>query len=142
MGTRDAGAARDADRIAGGATAGRGSSDGGAAAGGTSNAATAVVARTHLSVASDLRDAFRGDPLLVHGQLRADGAAAGGLRISLELLGKGNLRVPLGDVLTSDNGEFSVTVELPRTLPLGDYQLSAHTDGDATRSASRSLPSP
>jgi hypothetical protein len=99
---------------------------------------------TRLTVDSVDRDGFRGEPVLVSGHaevvVEARSAPAEGLRLTLELVARGRPAVPLGDVVTDRDGRFHATVELPRTLPLGDYQVVVRSDGDQRRAPSRSVP--
>jgi hypothetical protein len=88
-----------------------------------------VIAMTVVST-----DARRGVPLVVRGNVRADGDACG--RLSVEIViraanaGAQGREALLGAVATDANGNYSGALVVPRGVPLGNYEVVARTQGD------------
>jgi hypothetical protein len=85
-----------------------------------------------LSLAVDEVDPHRGLPLRVHGMVRADGEACA--RVAVEILlrdEKTRRTVPLGTLVTGDDGAYAGAIVVPGSTPLGDYDVVARTPGDA-----------
>ena len=77
-------------------------------------------------------DATRGAPVHVRGRVTADGDACKGVAVNVMLRdAKSKREARLGTVVTDDHGNFSGPIVVPSSVPLGDYDVVAETDGDA-----------
>jgi hypothetical protein len=77
-------------------------------------------------------DVMRGAPVHVHGRVTADGSACKGVAVNVSLYDpKSRREARIGTVATDDKGAFTAAIVLPSTVPLGDYQVVARTDGDS-----------
>ena len=77
-------------------------------------------------------DATRGAAVHVHGRVTADGDACKGLAVNVFLRDARSRReARIGTVATDEKGEFAAPILVPSTVPLGDYEVVAETDGDA-----------
>ena len=81
--------------------------------------------------------AYRGGSLSVRGVVRSTGSSASGLEVQVILAVSGGSRV-LGRAVSQSDGLFSIDIELPTDLPLGNYRLIARVIGDETRRGSSS----
>jgi len=78
-------------------------------------------------------DIFRGLPLHLQGQVRAEGRGCGNLRVDVVVLvGPGRKERRVGSLSTDEDGVYDGAVVLPRDLPIGDHELVVTTRGDAT----------
>jgi hypothetical protein len=75
----------------------------------------------------------RNQPFPVKGTVRAEGEPCGHLIVMLVLSeGKsGGRRIVIGSLPTDDGGRYSGTVSVPPSFPVGEYELTADTQGDA-----------
>ena len=79
------------------------------------------------------REGYRGEPVLLSGELRGDGEGLGGLPITILLApaGEGGRdAVVVGGTVTREDGTFAARAELPTNLLLQDYEIYASTPGD------------
>jgi hypothetical protein len=76
-------------------------------------------------------DARRGGALHVNGSVSADGDSCGNLVVEILLRDDRHHELSVGSVATDDKGAFSAAIVLPQNVPLGDYDVLAHTGGDA-----------
>jgi transglutaminase-like putative cysteine protease len=84
---------------------------------------------TLLSGDANLR---RGAPLAVSGNVQAKGGACGQLRVDVALRAKASERdLEVGSLTTDSDGRFIGNVYLPLGFPVGEYELSVSTPGDA-----------
>ncbi len=81
--------------------------------------------------------AYRGGSLSVRGVVRSTGSSASGLEVQVILALSGGSRV-LGRAVSQSDGRFSIDIDLPTDLPLGNYRLIARVRGDETRRGSSS----
>jgi hypothetical protein len=81
--------------------------------------------------------AFRGETLRVTGRALSEGRAAAGLRIDVYLVPQGETEGArrVGDTVTSQDGSWSVTIDLPSDLDVGSHEVYAHTPGDASHAS-------
>jgi transglutaminase-like putative cysteine protease len=79
-------------------------------------------------------DVHRGLPLRLHGEVRAEGEPCAQVAVEVWLRDAG-ARSPrmlsLGTLATGDDGRFSGGIVVPRSTPLGDYEVMARTPGGA-----------
>jgi hypothetical protein len=79
-------------------------------------------------------DAHRGLPLLLRGDVRAEGEPCAHVAVEVWLR-EGGAGSPgmslLGTLATGDDGRFTGAIVVPRSTPLGDYEVVAGTPGDA-----------
>ena len=134
-------AERGSDMISGGGGSfGTGAAPGGAAASTLASAPPAPVVRqddgefrapSTISVAIADALVHRGLPFHVHGSVRADHGPCAHVTVELSLREpSARKRIRLGTLATGDDGTFEGAVVAPG-VPLGDYELSAETPGDA-----------
>jgi transglutaminase-like putative cysteine protease len=76
-------------------------------------------------------DARRGSALHVNGSVSADGDKCGNLVVEIILRDDKHHELTVGSVATDDKGAFSAAIVVPQNVPLGDYDVLAHTAGDA-----------
>jgi len=81
--------------------------------------------------------AYRGSTLSVRGTVRSVSNLAGGLEVLVLLAMPSGSRV-LGRAVTQADGRFSVEIDLPSDLPLGNHRLLARVRGDQSRRGSSS----
>lgn len=90
--------------------------------------------RPHSTVAISLggKEALRGARVRVTGSIEAQGAACPQVRVDLFLEpGSGAVRdrIPVGTLVTNDEGRYDGHVVIPFTVPPGDYDVRASTPG-------------
>jgi hypothetical protein len=78
---------------------------------------------------------FRGDTVAIGGTVTAENGDAGGLAIEIYLDRPGGA-IKIADATTAGDGRYSATIEVPKTLPLGDHRVVARCKGDARRAPS------
>jgi transglutaminase-like putative cysteine protease len=128
-------------RAGAGASAGMGAGMGaGAGAGAGAGVGVGVGAdgraRATVTIAATEEAAHRGVPLHVRGEVRADGEPCAHVSVDVWLREPASSRkTPLGTLATDDKGAFEGTV-VPSGVPLGDYDVTADTRGDARCGAS------
>jgi hypothetical protein len=89
-----------------------------------------------VTIAATEGAAHRGVPLHVRGEVRADDEPCAHVSVDVWLREPASSRkTPLGTLATDDNGVFEGTV-VPSGVPLGDYDVTADTRGDARCGAS------
>ena len=76
------------------------------------------------------KEARRGAPLQLRGQVSADGEPCGHVAVEIFLRG-GRTSTPLGLLATDERGNYDGAIVLPHALPLGEYDVVARTLGDA-----------
>lgn len=76
-------------------------------------------------------DARRGSALHVNGSVSADGDPCGNLVVEVILRDDKHHELSVGSVATDDKGAFNAAIVVPQNVPLGDYDVIAHTSGDA-----------
>ena len=77
-------------------------------------------------------DAARGSSVHVTGRVTSDGEACGGVSVNVFLRDpKSRREARIGSVATDEKGAFSSAIVLPPSVPLGDYEVMARTEGDA-----------
>jgi transglutaminase-like putative cysteine protease len=76
-------------------------------------------------------DARRGSALHVNGSVSADGDSCGNLVVEIILRDDKHHELTVGSVATDDKGAFTAAIVVPQNVPLGDYDVFAHTAGDA-----------
>lgn len=76
-------------------------------------------------------DARRGSALHVNGSVSADGDTCGNLVVEIILRDDKHHELTVGSVATDDKGTFTAAIVVPTNVPLGDYDVFAHTAGDA-----------
>jgi hypothetical protein len=76
-------------------------------------------------------DARRGAPLQLRGQVYADGEPCGHVTVDVVLKGRAIGDVAIGQLATDERGNYDGALVLPPSVPLGDYEVWAHTLGDA-----------
>lgn len=75
-------------------------------------------------------EARRGAPLSLRGQVVADGEPCGHVSVEV-VLKSARQEIPLGLLATDERGNYDGAIVLPKTVPLGDYDVVARTLGDA-----------
>lgn len=76
-------------------------------------------------------DAHRGAPMPVRGQVVSDGQPCGHVTVEIVLRSRTSGDIPVGVLATDERGNYDGALVLPATVPLGDYEVSARTLGDA-----------
>jgi transglutaminase-like putative cysteine protease len=77
-------------------------------------------------------DAHRGQPLPVRGSVRADGDPCPHVAVEISLRDPNTQKTSLlGTLATGDDGTFAGGIVVPRSTPLGDYDVVVRTPGDA-----------
>ncbi len=76
-------------------------------------------------------DARRGAPMPVRGQVTADGEPCRHVAVEIVLKSRAHGDLPVGVLATDERGNYDGALVLPATVPLGDYEVLAHTLGDA-----------
>ena len=77
-------------------------------------------------------DAHRGTPVHVQGDVHAEGEACAHVTVEVWLRDRQTQRQSLlGTLATDDEGHYSGGLVVPATTPVGDYDVVAHTPGDA-----------
>lgn len=75
---------------------------------------------------------FRGETVEVRGRASGDAGGLARLPVYVVLSGpEGQQRIAEG--ITDEQGDYRIAIELPKTLPLGDYRVLVGTDGDDER---------
>lgn len=95
-----------------------------------------TLATTQVSLSAS-NNAYRGSSLPIRGIVRSTSGNAAGLQVLLILTVSGGPRI-LGRAVTQPDGRFSLDVDLPSDLPLGNHRLIARVRGDQTRRGSAS----
>ena len=85
---------------------------------------------SHVALSLDDSSPRRGGSLRVHGEVAADGASCGHVLVELGLRDGRGLDLPLGSLATDGEGKYDGSLVVPSSVPLGDYDLYAHTSGD------------
>ena len=89
-------------------------------------------APSQLAIDLGENDAARGTAVHVKGRVTSDGDACRGVAVNVFLRDpKTRREARIGSVATDEKGAFSAPIVLPSTVPLGDYDVVARTDGDA-----------
>lgn len=121
----------------GGTNGSSGSSGSSGASGGTTSSSRTVTLpgpddRPPSTISMSLRggEARRGAPLQLRGQVIADGEPCGHVSVEIVLRGA-RQEIPLGLLATDERGSYDGAIVLPKTVPLGDYDVAARTLGDA-----------
>lgn len=83
-----------------------------------------------IAMSLDGRDARRGSALKLRGSVAADGEPCGHVPVEILLRG-GGVEIPLGLLATDERGNYDGAIVLPPTVPLGEYDVTARTLGDA-----------
>ena len=94
-------------------------------------------ATTTITVSIATRETFRGERIEVGGTIAASDGKPGGLPVEIYLDGPGGA-LKVGDAAADASGGWHATIEVPRSLPLGDHRVVARTPGDAQRKPSHS----
>ncbi|MEO8877350.1 MAG: transglutaminase-like domain-containing protein [Polyangiaceae bacterium] len=76
-------------------------------------------------------DTRRGGALHVKGEVSADGEKCRNLVVDIFLRDDKHHEVSVGSVATDDKGAYSAAIVVPQNVPIGDYDVLAHTSGDA-----------
>jgi hypothetical protein len=113
-----------------------------AANGGNATAQDPNDARPASDVTIELgeNDASRGTAVHVKGRVMADGDACANVSVNVFLRDpKTKREARIGTVATDDKGGFAAAIVLPTSVPVGDYDVFARTDGASRcgRGASR-----
>ena len=87
---------------------------------------------------SPARVVYRGDPLVVSGQVLHDKRGVSGLQVDVLLSRDGKVGYPVGSLVTDGQGRFIGSLAVPRDLEVGSYRVFAETPGDSQHSGSRS----
>ncbi len=77
---------------------------------------------------------FRGETVEVRGRAQSGALGLPRLPVYVTLVGPSG-KSRLGEGVTDERGEYRITVEIPKTLALGDYRVVVATDGDGERAA-------
>jgi hypothetical protein len=85
-----------------------------------------------VSIVAAAGNALRGRPLRIHGAVRADGESCPHVAVELWLRGVTTRKsLFVGTLATGDDGEYAGAVVVSGEANLGDYDVIAHTSGDA-----------
>jgi len=76
------------------------------------------------------KDAHRGAPMKVRGQIVADGEPCGHVTVEIVLHSRAQGDVAIGQLATDERGAYDGAIVLPSAVPLGDYDVQARTLGD------------
>src|SRR5262249_18491627 len=88
--------------------------------------------RPRLSVRGDDVHVHRGEPIRISGAVEVDGVGCGQLRVDVFLRKTGaDEKTNVGSLTTDANGAFDGSIFLPLGLPVGDYDVTVATPGDA-----------
>jgi hypothetical protein len=88
-------------------------------------------------------DARRGEPLHLSGRVTADGEPCANTGVELWLRDvKTHRETAIGTLASDANGAFAGAIVVPVSASLGEYDVVAHTAGNATCGAGASVPSP
>ena len=85
---------------------------------------------SRVTVSLDDASARRGGSLRVHGEVTAEGGGCAHVLVELGLRDGRGLDLPLGALATDGEGKYDGPLVIPSAVPLGDYDLYAHTSGD------------
>jgi hypothetical protein len=116
------------------ATNGAASPSASAANGGGASANDPNDARPASDVTIDLteNDASRGTAVHVKGRVMADNEACANVSVNVFLRDpKSKREARIGTVATDEKGNFAAPITLPTSVPVGDYDVVARTDGAA-----------
>jgi len=81
----------------------------------------------------------RGAPVHIAGKVDADGAGCGLVRVDVVLKGP-SIKANFGSLVTDQDGVFDGNLFLPLAFPVGDYEVTASTPGDAHCGTGSSVP--
>ena len=87
-----------------------------------------------IALRTEAAQILRGKGLAVEGEVVAEGEGCPGVSVEIALRDGSGARareVRLGALATDGKGHYSGSLVVPPTLPLGDYELRARTQGDA-----------
>lgn len=84
-----------------------------------------------VTMSLDAAEAHRGAPLRVRGQVSASGEACGHVTVDVVLRSRTIGDVVVGQLATDERGAYDGALVLPAEVPLGEYEIWAHTLGDA-----------
>jgi hypothetical protein len=74
----------------------------------------------------------RGEPIRVSGTIAVGASGCGQLRVDVKLKRVGSdAKASVGALTTDPNGVFDGAIYLPLGFPVGDYDVTASTPGDA-----------
>ncbi|HEX7662947.1 MAG TPA: transglutaminase-like domain-containing protein, partial [Polyangiaceae bacterium] len=76
-------------------------------------------------------DMRRGAPMKVSGSVTAEGDACPSLVVDILFRDEKHHELAVGSVATDDKGAFTSSIVVPTNVPVGDYDVIAHTVGDA-----------
>ena len=86
---------------------------------------------SHVTLAIKDAEIRRGGALHVSCDVRAEGGPCGHLLVQIEAEDARHHAIPLGALATAEDGRYDGALVVPASVPLGDYDLVARTDGDA-----------
>ncbi|HEY2514086.1 MAG TPA: transglutaminase domain-containing protein [Polyangiaceae bacterium] len=86
---------------------------------------------SHLTLVLKDAEIRRGGALHVSGDVRAEGGPCGHLLVQIEAEDGHHHAIALGALATAEDGKYDGVLVVPASVPLGDYDLVVHTDGDA-----------
>ena len=75
-------------------------------------------------------DMRRGGAMKVSGKVTADGDACSSLVVDIFFRDSKHHELSIGSVATDDKGNYASTLVVPQNVPVGDYDVIAHTNGD------------
>ena len=64
------------------------------------------------------------------GKVTADGDACASLVVDIFFRDAKHHEVSIGSVATDDKGAYASSIVVPESVPVGDYDVIAHTTGD------------
>ncbi|MEO8800644.1 MAG: transglutaminase-like domain-containing protein [Polyangiaceae bacterium] len=76
-------------------------------------------------------DMRRGSPMKVSGMVTAEDDACPNLVVDIVFRDERHHELSVGSVATDDKGAFTSSIVVPANVPVGDYDVIAHTRGDA-----------
>lgn len=86
---------------------------------------------TRIRLLSPAKQVFRGDPLRITGRVEGANGGIAGLKIQIALSQDGeSIAASLAPTLSGPGGHFSVQRNIPRTLPVGIYEVYVMTPGN------------
>lgn len=99
---------------------------------GTTASSSAKDDRPTSKITLDLADsdARRGGTVKVSGKVTADGDACPNLVVDIFFRDEKHHELSLGSVATDEKGGYSSAIVVPANVPVGDYDVVAHTTGD------------
>jgi hypothetical protein len=96
-------------------------------------------ARASVAVRGADVQVHRGAPVHVAGSVEAEGTGCGLVRVDVSLRGA-SASTNIGSLVTDADGVFDGNLFLPLSFPVGDYEISASTPGDARCGTGSSSP--